>query len=103
MLTGGGLGLSLLAAGDFAGLGAWLAGALFIPSLALALGVCTGGKKAFEALYTAWWYIGPLHHAPGIDFMGSTPASSSPFAYTIASALLVATAYAWRKTRIAYA
>jgi hypothetical protein len=103
LLTGGGLGLRLLAAGDFKGLGAWLAGALFIPSLALALGVCTGGRKAFEALYTAWWYVGPLHHAPGIDFMATTPASSNALGYTIASALLLATAYAWLKTRLAYA
>ncbi len=103
LLTGGGLGLRLLAAGEFFSLGAWLAGALFIPSLALALGVCTGGRKAFEALYTAWWYIGPLHHAHGIDFMATTPASSNPLSYTIASAVLLATALAWRKTRLAYA
>jgi hypothetical protein len=103
LLTGGGLGLRLLALGDFLGLGAWLAGALFIPSLALALGVFTGGRRAFEAVYTAWWYIGPLHHAPGIDFMATTPASSNPLGYIVASALLVATAYVWRKTRLAYA
>ena len=103
VLTGGGLGLRLLAAGDFTGLESWLAAALFIPSLALALGVCTSGRKAFEALYTAWWYIGPLHHAPGIDFMATTPASSNPLGYTVASALLVASAYAWRRTRLAYA
>jgi hypothetical protein len=103
LLAGGGLGLRLLAAGDFSGMAAWLAGSLFIPSLALALGVCTGGRKAFEALYTAWWYIGPLHHAPGIDFMGSTPASSSPVAYTIGSALLLVIAFAWRKSQLAYA
>lgn len=103
LLTGGGLGLRLLAAGDFSGLGAWLAAALFIPSLALALGVCTDGRKAFEALYIAWWYVGPLHHIPGIDFMATTPASSNPVGYTVASALLLVTAYAWRRTRLAYA
>ena len=103
LLTGGGLGLRLLAAGDFPGLLAWLAAALFIPSLALALGVFTGGRKAFEALYTAWWYLGPLHHLPGIDFMATTPASSSPLGYIVASAVLVASACAWRRTRLAYA
>ena len=103
LLTGGGLGLRLLAAGDFPGLLAWLAAALFIPSLALALGVFTGGRKAFEALYTAWWYLGPLHHLPGIDFMATTPASSSPLGYFVASAVLVASACAWRRTRLAYA
>jgi hypothetical protein len=103
LLTGGGLGIRLLAAGDVSGLAAWLSAALFIPSLALALGVCTGGRKAFEALYIAWWYIGPLHHVPGIDFMATTPASSNPLGYTIASVLLLTTAYAWRRTRLAYA
>ena len=103
MVTGGGLGLRLLTAGDFYGLGAWLSAALFIPSLALALGVCTGGRKAFEAIYVAWWYIGPLHHVPGIDFMATTPQSSSPVGYAIVSMLLLATAYAWRRTRLAYA
>ena len=50
-ITGGGLGIHLLVARDFAGLGAWAAGALFIPALALMLGVTTGSRKFFENLY----------------------------------------------------
>jgi hypothetical protein len=100
-ITGGGLGIHLLIARDFAGLGAWLAGALFIPALALALGVITGSRKFFEALYTAWWYVGPLHHTPQIDFMGTTAMSSRPGPYLGAAVGLVVVAYAWRKVKLA--
>ena len=103
MLTGGGLGIHLLLARDFAGLGAWAAGALFIPALALALGVATGTRKFFEALYTAWWYIGPLHHTPGADFMGTTAGSSTPAAFLLAAVGLVVVAYAWRKVKLGMA
>ena len=102
-LTGGGLGLHLLFARDFAGFATWAAGALFIPALALVLGVASGSRKFFEALYTAWWYVGPLHHIRGLDFMGTTPASSTPAAYLAAAALLVLAAYAWRRVRLACA
>ena len=102
-LAGGGLGLHLLFARDFAGLGAWATGALFIPALALALGVTTGSRKFFEALYTAWWYVGPMHHIRGLDFMGATAASSTPAPYLLAAVILVLVAYAWRKVRLAYA
>jgi hypothetical protein len=102
-LTGGGLALHLLVAGDFAGLGAWGAGALFIPALALALGVITGTRKFFEALYIAWWYVGPLHHTPPLDFMGTTAMSSTPARYLIAAPALVLIAYVWRKVKLARA
>jgi hypothetical protein len=102
-LAGSGLGLHLLIARDFAGLAAWAAAALFIPALALVLGVATGTRKFFEALYIAWWYVGPLHHIRGLDFMGTTPASSLPAAWLAAAALLVAVAWSWRRTSLAFA
>jgi hypothetical protein len=102
-LTGGGLGLHLLIARDFAGLAAWVSGALFIPALALVLGVTTGSRKFFEALYTAWWYVGPLHHIRNIDFMGTTAQSSTPAVYLAAAAALVLIAYTWRRVKLASA
>ena len=102
-LTGFGLALHLLFVGDLAGLAAWVSGALFIPSLALALGVLSSSRKLFEALYTAWWYVGPVHHVRGLDFMGTTPESSTPAAYLAATALLLLTAYLWRKVKLAHA
>jgi hypothetical protein len=103
MLTGGGLGVRLLIARDFAGLGAWAAGAIFIPALALAMGVVSGSRKPFEALYTAWWYVGPLHHIRNADFMGTSAASSTPVVFFMAAALLVVAAYLWRSVRLARA
>ncbi len=70
-LTGLGTACRLALAGQSAGLFAWAAGVLFIPSLALALGVWSGTSKFFEGLYTALWYVGPLNRVRGLDFTGS--------------------------------
>jgi hypothetical protein len=102
VLTGSGLGLHLLMARDFDGLAAWVAGACFIPAMALALGAVSGTRKFFEALYTAWWYIGPLHHIRGLDFMGTTAQSSTPAGYLAAAAVLLLAAYSWRKVKLAH-
>jgi hypothetical protein len=99
LLTGAGAGVRLVLGADWHTFAGWLAGAIFIPTLALALGTWTGSSKTFEAIYTVWWYIGPAHQMPGLDFMGTTPASSSPRQFAIAAALLLATAY-WRRRQI---
>ncbi len=62
----------LLAGGEAGAVLAILAGALFVPGLALALGVWTGGPKAFEVLFTLLWYVGPLNRVPALDFSGAT-------------------------------
>jgi len=103
MFLGAGLALRFIFAADWHSLGAWLAGALFIPSLALALGAWTNSSKAFEAIYTLWWYVGPAHHTPGLDFMGTTPASSQPSVYALAAMMLVAAAYWRRRQSLGYA
>jgi hypothetical protein len=71
-LAGSGIVLRLLAAGEVAGVLSWLGGAVFIPSLALALGVWSGSSKAFEVIYVLWWYLGPMHprEMTGLDFIG---------------------------------
>jgi hypothetical protein len=103
VLTGGGYSVRLLTSADWRGLLAWLAGALFIPTLALALGTLSGTSKPFEASYTVWWYLGPLNHAPGFDFVGSVPATSRPIFYLVASAILMTAAYCGRRVRMAHA
>jgi len=72
VLTGSGTGVRLLLAGDQLGLVAWTVGALFIPTLALVLGVWSGSSKLFEVLYLFLWYLGPANHFGNIDFMGAT-------------------------------
>jgi hypothetical protein len=103
LLTGGGVGLRLLLRGDLPGVAAFLAGAAFIPSLALGLGVWSGSGKAFEAIYTVWWYMGPANHTPGLDFMGVSAASSSPATYALLAVALVSVAYWRRRAHLGYA
>jgi hypothetical protein len=103
VITGGGLGLHLAFARDREGLLAWAAGALFIPALALMLGVCTESPKTFEAIYSIWWYIGPLHHIRNLDFIGTNSVSSTPTLYFGASMGLLLVSCFWRKVRLSHA
>lgn len=103
LLTGVGVGVHLAIARDWHSFTAWAAGAIFIPTLALALGVWSGGSRAFEAIYTVWWYVGPAHQIPGLDFMGTTAASSSPLLYASLAAILLLAAYLRRRQSLGYA
>ncbi len=47
-----------------------LVGMMFIPSLALALGVWTGGSKTFEVVYVLFWYVGLLNKVSELDYIG---------------------------------
>lgn len=71
LLAGAGVAVNLVLAGDWHHLLAWSVGALFIPSLALALGVWSGSNKLFEVVYMLLWYAGPLSQVESLDFMGS--------------------------------
>ena len=75
LVTGGGVMLNLGLMGDLAGVAALVVGAMFIPSLALCLGVWAGSSKVFEFLYTLLWYIGPMNGVASLDFMGVVPGS----------------------------
>jgi hypothetical protein len=66
----------------------WLTGALFIPSLALFLGVAAGSGKPFEALYVLWMYI-LTQKAPAFDFAGMTQGSPLYIYAPLAVALFV--------------
>jgi hypothetical protein len=103
VLIGAAFALRVLAGGDVRSFAACVAGMLFIPSLALALGAWTGHSKAFEAFYTVWWYAGPANHMPGLDFFGTTPASCSPILYAVLAAALLVIAVMGRRAKLAYA
>lgn len=103
LVTGSGLAVRFALAGDATSLGAWVAGALFAPSLALALGVWTGSSRTFEALYTVWWYIGPVSHFAPLDFSGAWPAgadASRTASYLVLSALLFVIAGVGRRRQV---
>ena len=60
----------------------------------LALGVWSGSSKAFEVIYLVLWYLGPINHVSGLDFINDLP----PFlaVYLAAGLALFAFAYLGR-------
>jgi len=71
LIMGSGAALNFVINSNSVGLFALLSGALFIPSLALALGVWSGTSKPFEIVYLTLWYLGPLNNVPNLDFIGA--------------------------------
>lgn len=63
-----GLILRLTIAGDWLSLAGVAIGVLFIPSLALAMGVWSGGSRLFEFAFLFWWYLA-FNGVPAFDFM----------------------------------
>ena len=85
---------------DFAGL---LVGALFIPSLALALGCWSGSSKLFQAVYLFLWYLATVQGIFFLDFMGHLPMSgtaSLSWIYLILALILLAAATLSRQRQL---
>lgn len=103
LLTGGGAAVRLILAGDWATLLAWTAGALFIPSLALMLGVWSGSSKLFEVVYITMWYLGPMSNLSALDFMGAhreAVATGTPLYYLSLTILLLGLAVVGRRRQL---
>jgi hypothetical protein len=103
LLAGSGVALRLVLAGDWPALLAWAVGALFIPTLALALGVWSGSGKAFEGVYAVLWYVGPVNQLATLDFMGASGksvAAGVPFYYLALTAILMGLAAVGRKRQL---
>jgi ABC-type transport system involved in multi-copper enzyme maturation permease subunit len=84
-----------LSNGDLPGLAGWVGAVIFVPTLALALGVFSSGSRLFEVVYLIWWYIGPLQKSPGVDFT-----TGAPQVYLLAATgLLLLSAY-WRGRQV---
>ena len=98
-VMGSGIGARLALAGDRNGFAAWFAAVLFIPALALALGLVSRGNKLFEVVYVVLWYAGPLNHVAALDFMGTTGAGN-PGTWYVATALALAAAFAIRARQL---
>jgi len=90
--AGGGALLRAFIAGDWPYLAALLVGTVFVPTVALTLGVVGGSKKLFEVTYMLLWYIGPMNHMPILDFMGGGGTAQAvsvwPIYLTISLALI---------------
>jgi hypothetical protein len=89
ILTGSGVALKLLGAGDGAGMLAWISAAIFIPSLALALGVWSNSHKLFEVLYVALWYLGPMNKVYAVDYLGANSSGNIGFFLPLSIALIL--------------
>jgi ABC-type transport system involved in multi-copper enzyme maturation permease subunit len=84
-----------LSNGDLPGLAGWMGAVIFIPSLALALGVFSSGSRVFEVVYLFLWYMGPYQKLPVLDFITGAPRD-----FLVASAgLLLLSAY-WRGRQV---
>ncbi len=96
-ITGGGVLLRLLLTGDARGLAAFGCGALFVPAMALFLGLLSGAPRLFEALYLALWYTGPMNQVPPLDYGGFTAAGLAqgvPFVFLAVAAASLAVTFA---------
>ncbi len=103
VLSGGAMMTRAFLVGEVGHLSALLAGALFVPTLALFLGVVSGTKKLFEVCYLLLWYLGPINHVPGLDFLGTTEASvteAAPQTYLAISVLLLLGAFVFRRRQL---
>jgi len=87
--------IAFLSNGDLPALAGWMGAVIFIPSLALALGVFSSGSRVFEVVYLILWYIGPFQKMPGMDFVTG---ASQVFLLAAAGLLLLA-AY-WRSRQV---
>ncbi|HEX6340728.1 hypothetical protein [Umezawaea sp.] len=67
--TGAAAAVRMVLAGDSAGVAAWVAAVLFIPSLALFLGSVSRTHRVFQAVYVPIWYAG-ISGLPVLDLMG---------------------------------
>ncbi len=75
-----------------------LAGAVFVPALALACGAISGTTRLFEIIYLVLWYLGPMNRTI-FDF---TQGAYAP-AFTLASLVLLVFAMISRKWRLRHA
>ncbi|MGW4497085.1 hypothetical protein ACWENR_00475 [Micromonospora sp. NPDC004336] len=94
-LVGLGPAARMAAGGD---LGGWLAGAAFIPALALALGVLGRTHRLFQAGYPPLWYA-VANDIAGLDYMGVVAGGPGPVAVGAVAVLLLAVAVAAVVTR----
>ncbi len=88
-LTGSGVALKLWIAGDEVGLLAWISGALFIPSFALASGVWSNSSKLFEVVYVGLWYLGPMNKIYAVDYPGANSNGNVSFFIPLSIALII--------------
>jgi hypothetical protein len=95
--------LRMALASDGPGVAAWVAGALFIPSLALMLGAASRTHRVFQAIYVILWYA-VVNQVGAVDYMGTVlvnghRAGPSPSLIAGISLAMLSIAFTIRVTR----
>ena len=71
LMIGSGACVRFASAGAWTSLFAWAAGAVFIPALAIGLGVWANSRRMFEMVYLLLWYMA-FNGIAALDFIGTT-------------------------------
>ena len=82
---------------DLPGLVGWVGAVLFIPSLALGLGVFSSSNRLFEVIYLMWWYMGPYQKLPALNFISG---AAQTYLLLAAGLLLFSTFWRARQVRV---
>lgn len=98
LATAGGALFHWAAVGNLLGVEGILAGAIFVPTLAIACGALSGTTRLFEIAYLVLWYIGPMNRTT-FDF---TQGAYAP-EFAVASLALFAIAAGARVFRLQHA
>lgn len=83
---------------------ALLIAALFVPTLALALGTLTSTRKTFEVVYLMIWYVGSVDRLWALDFVGVTDESlaiSTPSVFLMLTCVMLPISFLVRRYRLA--
>ncbi len=99
LLMASGVGAQLIRAGEIPQLLALIVGALFIPALALTLGVWSGSSRLFESIYLIWWYL-MMNGVSALDFIGIMNKTKLPLSYLGLTFLLLIIATLRRQQEI---
>jgi len=100
---GSGVLARLMLAASWGHVLALVVGALFIPTLAVALGIWSGGARLFEVVYLVLWYLGPLGHLRYLDYAGATDAAVAqgmPGIFLVATLGLLGVAVLGRRRQV---
>ncbi len=86
----------------------WLLSVVFIPTLALTLGVWSCSSKLFEVIYPILWYLGPFNaqnELTMLDYLGihsAAPTNTIPLEFAGFLLILILLSLAGRKIQMAY-
>lgn len=92
--------LRLTLIGEWSSRSGLIAGILFVPALAMALGVWTDGSKPFEGGYLFLGYVASMYSIPTLDFIGRVPAAREtgvPLVYLLIGLLPMVPIYFGRR------